>query len=83
MGVVGRTGSGKSTLILSLMRSIARSEGQILVGGVDIETIPLSQMRAGISVVLQEHFLFAGTVREVSFILFRTLTPRVLTQTLK
>ena len=75
IGVVGRTGSGKSTLILSLMRSIPWTEGRIEIGGKDIAKVTLSDLRSNISVILQEHFLFTGTVREVILSLSRTSTP--------
>jgi ABC-type multidrug transport system fused ATPase/permease subunit len=63
IGVVGRTGSGKSTTILSLMRILQIHEGTINIDGVDIYNLDLQTLRAGFSVILQEHFLFTGTVR--------------------
>jgi ATP-binding cassette, subfamily C (CFTR/MRP), member 1 len=75
IGVVGRTGSGKSTTILSLMRILQTHEGTIKIDDKDIYEIDLQTLRAGFSVILQEHFLFTGTVREVVFFLFRTSTP--------
>lgn len=74
IGVVGRTGSGKSTLILSLMRSIESSGGAIFIGGTNTNQIPLSQLRSSISVILQEHYLFSGTIRKVILPLFRIWT---------
>ncbi len=63
IGVVGRTGSGKSTTILSLMRILQIHEGTISIDGIDIYSQDLQTLRAGFSVILQEHFLFTGTVR--------------------
>ena len=62
VGVVGWTGSGKSTLIRLLVRLYDIQSGRILVDGVDIREYDLAQLRRSIGVVLQEYFLFAGTV---------------------
>jgi ABC-type bacteriocin/lantibiotic exporter with double-glycine peptidase domain len=72
IGVVGRTGSGKSTTIMSLLRLLQTHSGEITIDGADIYARDLQSLRAGFSVILQEHFLFSGTVREVTFSLFRT-----------
>jgi ABC-type multidrug transport system fused ATPase/permease subunit len=64
VGVVGRTGSGKSTAILSLLRLLQSHEGRIEVDGTDVFALDLQTLRSGFSVILQEHFLFSGTVRE-------------------
>jgi ABC-type multidrug transport system fused ATPase/permease subunit len=63
IGVVGRTGSGKSTTILSLMRILQTHEGRITIDGQNVYDRDLQSLRAGFSVILQEHFLFTGTVR--------------------
>jgi ATP-binding cassette, subfamily C (CFTR/MRP), member 1 len=62
--VVGRTGSGKSTTILSLLRLLQTHEGTIKIDGTDIYALDLQTLRSGFSVILQDHFLFSGTVRE-------------------
>lgn len=64
IGVVGRTGSGKSTTIMSLLRMLQTHSGNITIDGKDIYARDLQSLRAGFSVILQEHFLFSGTVRE-------------------
>lgn len=64
IGVVGRTGSGKSTLILSMLRFTEIVSGQILYDGVDISTIPRKQLRQAISMIPQESQLFQGTLAE-------------------
>ena len=65
-GILGATGSGKSTLMYLLDRLYELPEGQgsITVGGVDIRDIKLSHLRHGIGMVLQEPFLFSKTFRE-------------------
>lgn len=64
IGIVGRTGSGKSSLLLCLLRMLEASSGHIEIDGRDISTLQLGDLRSSISVILQEHFLFAGTVRQ-------------------
>ena len=62
VGVVGWTGSGKSTLIRLLVRLYDVWEGRILVDGVDVREYDLQELRRAVGVVQQDHFLFAGTV---------------------
>ncbi|XP_031505870.1 uncharacterized protein LOC116268297 [Nymphaea colorata] len=64
IGVVGRTGSGKSTTLLSLLRILEAHSGRILIDGTDISALDLQSLRAGFNVILQDSFLFTGTVRE-------------------
>ena len=63
IGIVGRTGSGKSSLINSLFRIFESQNGKILISGEDITRIPLTQLRKEICIVPQEPFLFDGTLR--------------------
>ncbi|KAJ0117923.1 hypothetical protein J7T55_014373 [Diaporthe amygdali] len=62
VAVVGRTGSGKSTLVLSLLRFTHIVRGQILYDGVDITLIPRRRLRHSLTIIPQEAVLFNGTV---------------------
>src|SRR5206468_1864325 len=62
IGLVGRSGAGKSTTINLVCRFYDVNEGQILIDGVDIKKIPQQDLRSQIGVVLQETFLFNGTI---------------------
>lgn len=62
IGIVGKSGVGKSTLINLIMRMYDVDEGSIKIDGVDIREISHETLRAGMGVVLQETFLFAGSI---------------------
>ncbi len=64
IGLVGHSGAGKSTLINLIMRLYDVDEGQILIDGIDIRDIAQQDLRSQIGVVLQETFLFSGTILE-------------------
>jgi ATP-binding cassette, subfamily B, bacterial len=62
IGIVGRSGSGKTTLVNLLCRFYDTCEGRVLVDGVDVREVASGQLRQHIGVVLQEPFLFRGTI---------------------
>ncbi len=64
VGVVGATGAGKSTLINLLLRFYDVTRGRILVDGVDVRELPLDELRRLFSLVLQDVYLFSGTIAE-------------------
>jgi ATP-binding cassette subfamily B protein len=63
-GIIGETGSGKSTLVNLLLRLYEPPEQAIFIDGVDIRQIPLRQLEKAIGCVSQDIFLFSGSVRE-------------------
>eukprot|EP00796_Vickermania_ingenoplastis_P008004 gene8006-5564_t len=64
VGVVGRTGSGKSTLMLTFMRMVDICGGEILVNGSGIRLLPIRELRKQFSMIPQDPVLFEGTVRQ-------------------
>ncbi|WLR42770.1 ABC transporter transmembrane domain-containing protein [Bacillus carboniphilus] len=64
VGIVGKTGSGKTTIIKQLLRQYPKGEGQILISGVPIEKISLETLQSRIGYVPQDHVLFSRSIRE-------------------
>ena len=64
VGVLGGTGSGKSTLVQLIPRLYDASEGSIKVGGVDVRDYDVGRLRDAVSMVLQKNVLFSGSIRE-------------------
>lgn len=64
LGVVGRSGSGKTTLTRLIQRLHTNFDGLIKIDGIDIREFDLDHLRRSLGVVLQDSFLFSGTIRE-------------------
>jgi len=64
IGIVGRTGAGKSTFASALFRMVDLSQGKIVIDGVDIHNLPIDQLRSRLTILPQTPMLFMGTVRE-------------------
>lgn len=63
VGIIGSTGSGKTTLVNLISRLYDVSEGTLLVGGNNVKDYDLNTIRDAVSVVLQKNYLFSGTIR--------------------
>ncbi|KAG2461996.1 ABCC9 protein, partial [Polypterus senegalus] len=63
VGICGRTGSGKSSFSLAFFRMVDTFEGRIIIDGIDIAKLPLQTLRSRFSIILQDPFLFSGTIR--------------------
>ncbi|KAI8125132.1 Multidrug resistance-associated protein 1 [Lucilia cuprina] len=63
VGIVGRTGAGKSSLTLSLFRIIEAAGGRILIDGIDIATMGLHMLRSRLTIIPQDPVLFSGSLR--------------------
>ncbi len=64
VGIIGSTGSGKSTMVQLIPRLYDCDEGQILVDGVDVKDYSLYNLREGVSMVLQKNVLFSGSIAD-------------------
>ena len=64
LGIIGSTGSGKTTLVQLIPRLYDADEGEVLVDGVDVREYSLENLREGVGMVLQKNVLFSGTIEE-------------------
>lgn len=64
IGIIGSTGSGKSSLVQLIPRLYDADEGQVLIDGVDVKEYSLEHLRDGVAMVLQKNTLFSGTIME-------------------
>ena len=64
IGIIGGTGSSKSTLVQLIPRLYDATEGRVLVGGVDVRDYDLELLRNNVAMVLQKNVLFSGTIKE-------------------
>ena len=64
IGLVGRTGSGKSSLVLGISRIVEANKGTITIDNIDIKDVNLDYLRHNICIIPQDTFLFEGTVKE-------------------
>ncbi|KAF2021110.1 ABC multidrug transporter-like protein [Aaosphaeria arxii CBS 175.79] len=63
IGIVGRTGAGKSSITQVLFRLVDLAGGRVIIDGVDLSTVALSELRSKVSIITQDPTLFKGTIR--------------------
>ncbi|ODM20212.1 hypothetical protein SI65_03265 [Aspergillus cristatus] len=63
VGIIGRTGAGKSSFVSALLRFLEASEGEIVVDGIDISTLKIDHSRRRLALIPQQPVLFQGTIR--------------------
>nr|XP_019009246.1 uncharacterized protein I206_05894 [Kwoniella pini CBS 10737]OCF48027.1 hypothetical protein I206_05894 [Kwoniella pini CBS 10737] len=64
IGIIGRTGAGKSSVAQALFRTVEVESGKILVDGINLKDLGLETLRSRIAIIPQDAFLFAGTIRD-------------------
>ena len=64
VGIIGGTGSSKSTLVQLIPRLYDTTIGEVLVGGVNVKDYDIETLRSSVSMVLQKNMLFSGTIKE-------------------
>lgn len=64
VGIIGGTGSSKSTLVQLIPRLYDTTQGQVFVSGKDVKDLPLTTLRNSVAMVLQKNMLFSGTIKE-------------------
>ena len=64
LGILGRTGAGKSTLISSMYRYFSNFEGEIVIDGVSIKNVDIQQLRSALTIIPQDPILFNATIRK-------------------
>src|SRR5690606_10105152 len=63
LGIVGKTGSGKTTFVKQLLREYPLGEGSVMMNGVELSDLTKDQLRSWIGYVPQDHVLFSRTIR--------------------
>ncbi|XP_027340067.1 ABC transporter C family member 13 isoform X3 [Abrus precatorius] len=78
VGIIGRTGAGKSSVLNALFRLTPICTGCITIDGVDIKNIPVRELRTHLAIVPQSPFLFEGSLRERNALAFILIAPTIL-----